>query len=60
MGYKGTRVPLFYRGNCQGDNIYQLLPKQEFLFPSFRYAENVAFRERIYPFTTTKTQQVSG
>jgi len=19
MGYKGTRVPLFYRGNCQGD-----------------------------------------
>ena len=21
MGYKGTRVPLFYRGNCQGDGL---------------------------------------
>ena len=26
MGYKGTRVPLFYRGNCQGDDIVIFRP----------------------------------
>ena len=31
MGYKGTRVPLFYRGNCQGDPKHNLMPTNLFL-----------------------------
>ena len=48
MGYKGTRVPLFYRGNCQGD--FNILFLRQISHESFVFTIRFRSVVLVFPF----------